>query len=310
MVGCQCCQSGIINQAGLCNRQRLDARKRLFSREVSVATLPHPAKLSAHLLMPLDRQLHLLSTLAFLVGVVPAARALVSGNWRPSRQWIPMLIGFILQTGAVYYRGQAVGQCPMKSLSDILVFIAWSIVLLYFLVGPPYRVSLLGIFTAPLVTAMQVLAFVIPDAFPDYAAKSKIDPYVELHAALALVAYAAFALACITGVMYLLQERFLKKHHIGGLFYQLPPIQGLAKAIQKLVYLGLLLLSFSLVVSFKLNTPISNPKLIFAWAVWALYALIGVIMWRQVLSPRQTAWLAAVGFVIPFISLWLMTTHG
>jgi ABC-type uncharacterized transport system permease subunit len=110
--------------------------------------------------------------------------------------------------------------------------------------------------------------------------------------------------------MYLLQERFLKKHHIGGLFYQLPPIQGLAKAIQKLVYLGLLLLSFSLLVSFKLNTPISNPKLIFAWAVWVLYALVGVIMWRQVLSPRQTAWLAAVGFVIPFISLWLMTTHG
>lgn len=270
----------------------------------------HPAKLGSRLLMPLDRQLLLLSTLAFLVGVVPAARALVSGNWRPSRQWIPMLIGFILQTGAVYYRGQAVGQCPMKSLSDILVFIGWSIVLLYFLVGPPYRVSLLGIFTAPLVTAMQGLAFLIPDAFPDYAAKSKIDPYVELHAALALVAYAAFALACITGVMYLLQERFLKKHHIGGLFYQLPPIQGLAKAIQKLVYLGLLLLSVSLVVSFKLNTPISNPKLIFAWAVWVLYALIGVIMWRQVLSPRQTAWLAAVGFVIPFISLWLMTTHG
>jgi ABC-type uncharacterized transport system permease subunit len=169
---------------------------------------------------------------------------------------------------------------------------------------------LLGIFTAPLVTAMQALAFALPDAFPAYAMKAKIDPYVELHAALALIAYAAFALACITGVMYLLQERFLKQHRIGGLFYQLPPIQGLGKAIQRLVLLGLILLSVSLAVSFKLQTPISNPKLVFAWVVWALYALIGLIMWRQVLSPRQTAWLAAVGFVIPFISLWLMTKHG
>jgi hypothetical protein len=41
-----------------------------------------------------------------------------------------------------------------------------------------------------------------------------------------------------------------------------------------------------------------------------LYAVIGLIMWRHVLSPRQTAWLAALGFVIPFISLWLVTTHG
>ncbi len=260
--------------------------------------------------MPPDRQLLLLSTFAFLAGVVPAMRALRSGHWRPSHQWVAMLIGFALQTGAVYLRGQEVGQCPMKSLSDILVFIAWSVVLLYFLVGTTFRVSLLGIFTAPLVTAMHTLAFAVPGAFPAYAVKAKIDPYVELHAALALIAYAAFALACITGVMYLLQERFLKQHRIGGLFYQLPPIQGLAKAIQRLVLLGIVLLSLSLAVSFKLQTPISNPKLIFAWVVWALYALIGLIMWRHVLSPRQTAWLAAVGFVIPFISLWLMTTHA
>jgi HemX protein len=260
--------------------------------------------------MPPDRQILMLATLAFLAGVVPAVRALLSGNWRPRHQWIAMLIGFSLQTTAVYLRGQAVGQCPMKSLSDILIFISWSVVLLYFLVGSTYRVSLLGIFTAPLVSAMHVLAFSVPKSFPDYAEKVKIDPYVELHAALALVAYAAFALACITGVMYLLQERFLKQHRIGGLFYQLPPIQGLARAIQRLVLLGLVLLSVSLSVSFKLQTPISNPKLIFAWAVWVLYAIIGFIMWRHVLSPRQTAWLASVGFIIPFISLWLVTSHG
>lgn len=260
--------------------------------------------------MPTDRQLLLLATAAFLAAVVPTVRALLSGHWRTSRQWIPMLMGFILQTGAVYLRGETVKQCPMKSLSDVLVFISWSVVLLYFLVGPAYRVSLLGIFTAPLVTIMHLLAFLVPNAFPDYSLKAKIDPYVELHAALALIAYAAYALACTTGVMYLLQERFLKKHRIGGLFYQLPPIQGLSKAIQRLVLLGLILLSISLGISFKLTTPISNPKLIFAWMVWALYAVIGLIMWRHVLSPRQTAWLAAVGFVIPFISLWLVTTHG
>jgi ABC-type uncharacterized transport system permease subunit len=260
--------------------------------------------------MPLDRQLLLLATAAFLAAVVPAVRALVSSHRRPDRQWIAMLIGFALQTGAVYLRGEAVGQCPMKSLSDVLVFISWSVVLLYFLVGPAYRVSLLGVFTAPVVTAMHVLAFVLPNAFPDYAQKAKIDPYVELHAALALIAYAAFALGCITGVMYLLQERLLKQHRISGLFYQLPPIQDLAKAIQRLILLGLILLSFSLAISFKLTTPISNPKLIFAWVVWGLYAVIGFVMWRHVLSPRQTAWLAAVVFVIPFISLWLVTTHG
>jgi hypothetical protein len=30
-------------------------------------------------------------------------------------------------------------------------------------------------------------------------------------------------------------------------------------------------------------------------------------MWRHVLSPRQTAWLAVIGFLVPFVSLWLVT---
>ncbi len=258
--------------------------------------------------MTSDRLSLALSTLVFLTAVIPALAALRTGDWRRrTLQRVIMAAGFILQTEAIYLRGQVVGSCPMKSVSDILVFIAWSIVLLYFLVGPTYRVSLLGMFTAPLVAGMHLLAFWMPGAFPAYVAKAKINAWVELHAAVALIAYAAFALACITGVMYLLQDHLLKRHLIGKLFYQLPPVQGLAKAIQRLVLLGVVLLSVSLAVTFKLDTPITNPKLIFAWGVWALYAVIGLIIWRHALSPRQTAWLAAVGFVLPFISLWIVT---
>ncbi len=262
--------------------------------------------------MPTDRLFLLLATVAFLVAMVRAIVGIRRGTWKTggTGQLLTMALGFGLQTGAVFLRGEEVGQCPMKSVSDILVFIAWSVVLLYFLVGSAYRVSLLGVFTAPLVAGMHILAFSVPNAFPTYPPKVKIDPYVEMHAALALVSYAAFALACITGVMYLLQERFLKRHHISGLFYRLPPIQGLAKAIQRLVWLGVILLTISLAISFKLQTPITQSKLVLAWIVWGLYSVIGVIIWRHALSPRQTAWLAAVGFVIPFLSLWLVTSHA
>jgi HemX protein len=254
------------------------------------------------------RTLLILATLAYLGGLFHAGTALTKRTWHDSR-WhaLPMLIGFCLTTAFLYLRGQAVGQCPMKSVSDILVFISWSVILLYFLVGGAYRVSLLGLFTAPLVAGMQILAVFLPGAFPDYPLKGKIIPLVELHAALALIAYAAFALSCITGIMYLLQERLLKKHRIGGLFYQLPPIQDLAKSVRRLSLLGLILLSAALAMSFALKQPVSNPKVIFAWAVWLLYAVMGFVMWRHVLSPRQTAWLAVIGFVVPFVSLWLVT---
>lgn len=258
--------------------------------------------------MPPYQTALLLSTFAFLAAVVPALRALRTGDWRrgPVAKAV-MVLGFFFQTAAIYLRGQDVGQCPMKSVPDVLVFIAWSVVLLYFLVGTTYRVSLLGMFTAPLVAGLHALAFFLPGGFPAYALKNKIDPWVELHAALALVAYAAFALACVTGVMYLLQDRFLKKHLISGLFYQLPPVQGLSKAIRRQILLGMVLLSGSLAITFRLGTPVTNPKLVFAWSVWGLYAVMGFITWRHALSPRQTAWLASLGFVLPFVSLWLVT---
>ena len=70
----------------------------------------------------------LAATLVFAGAVVQALVALKTGSWRHGgARIVLMAVGFLLQTGFVYLRGQEVGQCPMKSLADILVFIAWSI---------------------------------------------------------------------------------------------------------------------------------------------------------------------------------------
>ena len=74
-----------------------------------------------------------------------------------------------------------------------------------------------------------------------------------------------------------------------------------------LVLLGLVLLSLGLAAAYPLHIPISNPKMIFTWCVWGMYALIAVVMWRHILSARQTAWLAVVGFLVPLVSLWIVT---
>ena len=57
----------------------------------------------------------------------------------------------------------------------------------------------------------------------------------ELHAALALVAYGAFALAAVAGVMYVVQEKLLKKHRLNSFFHILPPIAELSVALQRVL---------------------------------------------------------------------------
>ena len=253
------------------------------------------------------KMLLLIATLVYAGRMVHALMQVRAGRWMTGGGgWWWMLLGFVLQTGVLYWRGQEVGQCPMKSISDLLVFVGWSMVLLYFLVGSAFRMSLLGLFTAPLVALLNGVALVLPRGFGVYPDKSRVVVLVELHAALALVAYAAFALAAVTGVMYLLQQRLLKKHRIGDLFYQLPPISELGRVIFRLVLSGWLLLTLALGLTFGLEMGAPGAKLIFTWGVWVLYAGIGVMMWRHVVSARRTAWLAVLGFAVPFVSLWII----
>lgn len=256
----------------------------------------------------MDRLLLALSTLAFLGALIHAIVALRAGTWQNNKgQWVLMAVALALQTGFLYLRGQMHGRCPLTNLFEVFIFIGWSMVLLYFLVGTAYRLSLLGMFTAPMVALLQTLALISPldDSFA--VGRSLPNPWLEIHAAVSLIAYAAFALACVTGVMYLVQERLLKRHQIHRLFFQLPPIHELARAIHKLVQLGLILLSLGLAAAWPLDIPISNPKMIFTWCVWGLYAVIALIMWRHMMSARQTAWLAVLGFLVPLVSVWIVT---
>lgn len=257
--------------------------------------------------MEFTRLLLLLSTIAFVGGVVHAIVTIRAGAWRESR-WhlLPMAIGFAFQCAFLYLRGQVHGRCPLTNVFEVFIFIGWCIVLLYFLVGTTYRLSLLGLFTAPLVALLQTLALLMPDT--PVRAEHKITGFWEhLHAPLALIAYAAFALACITGVMFLIQDFLLKRHRIHALFHQLPPIHHLSRAIARMVALGVLLLGIVMASTFKIHEPITGAKLAFSWGVLALYVVILVLMWRHALSARRTAWLAVVGFLVPFASLWIVT---
>ena len=108
------------------------------------------------------------------------------------------IAGFALHTVFLYLRGQAVGRCPLTNLFETQAFIAWAAVLFFLLIGPSYRVSFLGAFTAPLVLLICLAALILlPDAVqPQPATRSA---WVEFHAAIAILASGAFALAFVTG---------------------------------------------------------------------------------------------------------------
>jgi HemX protein len=215
-------------------------------------------------------------------------------------------LGFIFQSAFLSLRGHELGRCPLTNLFEVLVFLAWSIALIYLLIGPAYRLSLMGAFTAPLVVLVQGLALLAPIDIR-HSVKVAPNPWLEFHASMSLIAYGAFALACIAGIMYLVQERQLKTHQFRSIFYHLPPLSALFAAITRLLWWGFALYSLGLLSGFFTGRPLPRLQVWCAFGVWLLYAAILHGRHLRRLAPQTIAALSIVGFSAALTLLWGIT---
>lgn len=250
----------------------------------------------------MERILLIASTFCFLIGFAYTMYALGARNYRPTGfNFKAVLIGFTFQTAFLFLRGHELERCPLTNLFEVFIFLSWSVVALYLLIGSAYRLSLLGTFTSPLVFLLQLFALL---ALDDTHNRPKIHPnsWLELHAAVSIFAYGAFAVAGVAGVMYLAQERQLKTHHLRSIFFHLPPIADLAVAINRLLWTGFALLTVGVISGFM----VGFDRLQASWGigVWLVYGAILQAGNLKKVSPRRVAIMAVVAFSLTLSTLW------
>jgi HemX protein len=238
----------------------------------------------------------LVATLGYLFAFGHTLFALGAGRFRPGRFNVTaMTVGVTAQLWYLAQRGAREHACPLGSLAETLIFLSWAIALIYLVIGPAYRLSLMGAFTAPLVLLLQIAALLLPGEV--HRSIFRPNPWVEAHAALSLVAYGAFGLACVAGAMYLVQESQLKSRRPSPLFHHLPPISNLADAIARLLWMGFLLLTLSFAAGLLSHGPVPGVKSWVSLLIWCLYAVLlaGSAVGR--LRGRRLALSAAVAFL-------------
>lgn len=252
----------------------------------------------------MDRLFVALSTVCYLVAVGHTLATLRDGVFRPRRfNFGAIALGFIFQCAFLSVRGHALGRCPITNLFEVFVFLSWSLALIYLAIGPAYRLSLMGAFTAPLVLLIQTFALLAPIDLP-HPIRVAVNPWLEFHASMSMIAYGAFALCCVAGVMYLVQERQLKTHHLHSIFYHLPPLTNLFAAMTRLLWLGFALYTAGLVSGFFTGGPLPRVKMICAFAVWIFYGLILQGRHFNRLAPRWIATLCILAFTAAVSVLW------
>ncbi len=249
------------------------------------------------------------SLLLFLASLFTGTAAVL--GWRAVQAgekyrwtWFWMLLAFSCQCVVLGQRGVLRGHCPLGDLGEILVFLAWSLVIFYFVTGPTYRVSLLGLFSAPVVTVMQLVAL-IPGVMEVAPPRVEVlDPWNETHAAMSVLSYGAFALASIAGVMFLVLNQKLKSHQLGlgvGLFRGLPPVRSLVDSVVRLTWAGLVLLTVGIVAGFNIVREGANLHLWIAVGVWVAYIILLGVWHAFGMTPRKMAMSVVVLFVLSLL---------
>lgn len=251
-----------------------------------------------------------LAAACYLAGVVVGTISL----WRERRHsralmYAIVAAGYVLQTFGLYLRGLEVKGCPLGNTFELFQFTAWSAATLYLVIGPAFRLSLLGYFTSLLSAALTVTALVVPA----WDATRRIgifggNPWIEFHAALALFSYGVFGLLALTSVLYLLRHYSLKNKRLDGAFAFLPSIRDLDQIGYRLLGAGVAILAVSLAVGsvhwLRDLSSVASFKLVATVGILVAYSVTLGLRFAGRLVGRKFSVVCAVLYLAALLSLW------
>ena len=252
-----------------------------------------------------DRLWLFLATLIYLASAGWGLYALGSRRTIADR-WSFLLIacGFAFHTLFLHQRGAAIGHCPITNLFETLAFFSWSLVLTYLVVGPAYRMSVLGAFTAPVVFLINFFTLAAAGSIDLPSAMPHLGWQLEMHATLALLGLGVLGVAALAGVAYLIQERQLKRRALTSWFYTLPNVGRLELVQRQVLIWGFAIFSAGAILGFFIPHQKSEDWVKITWsaAVWTLYAVLVLALGR--LSHKKTALLSVAGYVFILLTFW------
>jgi HemX protein len=235
-----------------------------------------------------------LALYGFLLASAYSAYSLATGKFMAPRLTFGLIsAGFVCQTLFLVDRGHQIGRCPITNFFELLVFLGWSMILIYLLIGSSYRLSLLGVITAPFVSVLNIWALLTPD-HSLLTVHQPVNPWLETHTSFSIVACGAFALAGVAGLMYLFQEQQLKTRKPGSIFFRLPPISTLTIANSRLLWLGFILFTVGIGSGFFIGQEVDWRKVAWSVLVWALY---GGILLGRLLQRMGAKWIATLSII-------------
>jgi cytochrome c-type biogenesis protein CcsB len=221
---------------------------------------------------------------------------------RPTLGFSFALAGFGAHWLSIFHRAIFSGFFPLATPFDALSLFAWLVVGFFLILQYKEHSPIFGCFAIPLAAVLLIFGSTL-----SYQIREPIVPilkswWLPIHVILALAGNGVFALMAIGGMMYLAQERLIKRKRIGRMHRLLPSLETLDTINRHGLPIGFFLLTLG-IISGALWAGSAwgyywswDPKETWSLITWFAYA--AMVHQRVVLGWRgkRAAILAIFGF--------------
>jgi len=259
-----------------------------------------------------------LALLCYLGAELLAIAALIS----PREVWprltpVAIAAGLGLHFADLMHRARELSSVPYRTLGGSVSLFGWMLGIAYLVLLIRHRERAMGAFLIPMIVVATTAGLLLPDAAAT-AGQGTHGSVFALHVTLAILAYAAFTFSFVLSILYLIQDRQIRRRRTGLLFSRLPALEVIGRMNRTSVTIGLAVLTVALVLGVfwaeVVWRSLADPKV--EWAVLTIL-IYGFLLWmdRRGWEGPRVAVLSILGFGVmlfsyTIVNLYFSRTHS
>ena len=140
---------------------------------------------------------YLVTTILLFIQVISSNKLIMIINK------IGLIIGFVLLTISLVGRGVAAGHVPFSNTYETLIFFAWLMALIYFPLRKKDEKGIIATGVSLLIMVTIAVSSLVVDV-PRPLVPALQSNWLTIHVVFMFISYAAFAIAFITAILYLI----------------------------------------------------------------------------------------------------------
>jgi len=222
---------------------------------------------------------------------------------------IALVLAAVLELCALVARFLRTGNLPIENLADFLIVLGWLVLVAYLVVHFRFRMHALGLILAPVAFFLSVIGLVLPHRNLASGPVKDVPGMLLFHTSLATLGMAAFFVAAAMSLVYILQDRALKRKRAGPWLQRLPSLHKADKVGLEALVWGFPLFTVGIVTGVGMlamgetRVDVGIAKPLFPILAWTIFAVVLGARLARGFRGRKAAYLTIIGFVLGLLTV-------